>query len=247
MKIPNPLYYPWAVLLGVVVLAGGIRGLRSPQWLIIPLAAIVTTATATLQRSQEPETWDLDHPELEAELRAAKQQAEQLATKTTILMADANQYLTSVEHIDLLVMIQGACHQLRSLPQRIDQTALSFKNMDDLFTVDELQQQLAEVKQRLHVRSSRPYPHLQAMETSLERTIQLVQQGQDTRQAQVAHISTSILDTGSVLQDLQNTLRSGNLEDPATLDQLQQLSQDLKTLPQTIEHFISRQGYLIHE
>lgn len=228
--MPNPLYYPLSILVGVVILVIGVRVIHAPSPIMIPLAALVVTAGAAWQKSQQPETWDLDDPALETELRSAKQQATLLVEKSKQLRAEAARLLADIEEIDLLVAVQTACDQTQGLPEKVDQLARSFQTADTLLSIPILQKQLDQVQQRIDQDLGGTRDQLLRMADSLQHNIQVTQQGQDARQAQVATLITLIVDASGKMQELQNQLRISDLKDTNTTANLQHLSQTLRVL-----------------
>ncbi|WP_293022721.1 MULTISPECIES: hypothetical protein [unclassified Moorena] len=80
---------------------------------------------------------------------------------------------------------------------------------------------------------------LQQLATSLQHNITLARQGEDARQAQVIALATLITDTAGVLQQLQNRLRTSNLEDAQTVEELRSLSTELAGFQDNMALFLS--------
>ncbi|MEL7315783.1 MAG: hypothetical protein AAFN08_12605, partial [Cyanobacteria bacterium J06559_3] len=70
---------------------------------------------------------------------------------------------------------------------------------------------------------------------SLQRNIELAQQGEDAREAQVVSLSTLIVDAGGVLQQLQNKLRSADLSSDRQTDELRELGLELNNMQENMD------------
>ncbi len=235
MKLANPLSYPLAILAGAVVLVAGVRAANLDSRVVVPLAVAVAVGGAALQKAREPETLHLDNPALERELLAVRQQAKLLAEKAEIFRAEANRLLTDSLQVSLLANVQYACDQAKAVPAKIDQLTQRFRGSDSLLSVQDLQQQLAEVQAKLRSSSGVAQAQLGKLADSLQRNIELARQGQDARQAQVANLATLILDSAGVLQAMQNQLRSANLADTAQVLELQSLSDEFKAFQENVD------------
>jgi hypothetical protein len=240
MKLANPLSFPLAMLAGVVVLTAGIRVLQLPQVLVLPVAAGVALGTASWRQTQHPPSWGLSDPDLEAELQVAAQRAQQLVKLSTNLHEEGTKTLTQVEHIDLLVALQLACDRVQSLPLRVDQLARRLQQ-EQLLSWDELQQQRHQAQTRAEKSSGLIREQLIRMVASLDQNIHLLEQGQDSRRAQVASFSTLLLDMAGLLQALQNQMKNIPLT-VADLQDMQALTQELRSLQNTIDQWVNPEG-----
>ena len=238
MKLVNPLYYPMAVLIGAIVLVIGVRA-KIPSLVVVPVAVVLTLAGSTAIASQQPSP-TLDNPALERELQSVRQQARVLAEKANSLLIEATRLLTESTQLSLLAGIQYACDRAGELPAKIDELARRMQGVDSLLTVSDLQQQLREVENKLQVSSGAAQEQFNKLAASLRRNIQLAQQGQDARQAQVASLSTLILDSAGVLQAMQNQLRTTNLADSSQTVELQTLSDELRLFQENVDLLVSR-------
>lgn len=241
MKLANPLFHPLAILASMITLFVGVRLLRVSEVIAIPMAGAVALAGASLQRSRQPVTWDLEDPKLERQLREAGGQAQQLAQKAEDLKTEATSTLTEVSQIDLLVAVQRACERIQQLPEQVDRMARSLHGTDSLLSVVDLQAQLAQSQARLRESSGVTQQQLLRMTESLERNIQLAQQGEDARRAQVASLSTQILDAAGLLQELQNKLRTSKLTEVNDLQEMQQLSEELQAFQANVDLLVMSQ------
>jgi chromosome segregation ATPase len=240
MKLANPLYYPIAVLIGAIALVVGVRVANLPQGVMLPIAAITATAGATLLKSRQPETLGLENPELEQELRAVQQQSSRLATSAHTVRTEADRLLATSAQLELLGLVQYACDRASELPAKVDQLVQRMQGSDSLLSVTELQQQLQNVEIKLSASSGVAKDQLVRLADSLERNIQLARQGQDARQAQVASLSTVILDAAGMLQGLQNKLRTTDLTDVNETSELRSLSNEFKTAQETVDLLVSK-------
>ena len=240
MKFANPLHYPLAVLAGGVVLVVGVRLVKLPSVLMLPVAGAIATVGAALLKSKEPETLNLDNPALERELQSVKQQAKLLAEKAETLRAESEQILTAASQLELLTAVQYTCDRAVELPAKIDSLARRLHGSDSLLSVNELQQQLVEVQAKQRTSSGVARQHLNQLSESLQRNIRLAQQGEDARQAQIISLSTLITDSAGVLQQLQNRLRSSNLEDSEQIQELRSLSEELSSFQENVDLLVSK-------
>ena len=239
MKLANPLQYPLAVLAGGIFLVGGVRLGRLPSFVAIPGAVIIATAGAAVLKSREPDKVELTNKAINREFQQVRQQAVALGARANELNEEATKLLTASDQIELLGVVQYACDRTQELPQKIDQLALRLEGKDALLSVDELQRQLkqAEVK----VRNSKGIAQEQwgKLANSLKRNIALAQHGEDARQAQLANLSTLIAESGGVLQQLQNKLRTADLTSSVAADELRELSDEFKGFQENVDILIA--------
>lgn len=240
MKLANPLHYPIAVLMGAIILVGGVRLLGFSSVVMVPAAAVVAMGGAIVLKSRELEVLELDNPALERELQAVRQQSRSLVEKSNALRTEAAKLLTDAGQMDLLVAVETACNLTAELPEKIDQLGRRLQGGDSLLAVSDLQQQLTEVQSRLKINSGVAREQLSKLAESLERNIQLARQGEDARQAQVLSLSTLILDSAGVLQELQNKLRTLNLNNSEQMQELRSLSQELSSTQSNVDILVSR-------
>jgi len=239
LKLINPLHYPLAVLAGGIVLVLGVKIVQLPSWLMLPVAGAITTGGAIVLKSKEPETIDLGNPVLEQELLAVKKQAQMLVTRAESLRAEADKMLTSSTQMELLTAVQYACDRTLELPGKINQFTRCLHGEDALLSVSELQQQLRDVEAKKINSSGVALQQLNQLGESLQRNINLARQGMDARQAQITSFSTIITDSAGVLQELQNKLRTSNLNDSEELQELRNLSEEISSLQDNFNILIS--------
>lgn len=240
MKLTNPLYYPVAVLVGGVALIVGVRFIQLPTVIMLPFSAGIVVAGASYLKSREPESLELDNPELEREIQSVRSSALALVAQANELRLETKKVLTDSFQVELLAAIQTSCDRAIELPAKIDNLARSLKGNNALLSVDELQRQLTEVQQKLRLSSGIAQQHLSQLAQSLKRNIQLAQEGQDTRLAQIVSLSTQIQDYAGVLQRLQTKLNTTDLTDAEQIAQLQALSDELGSLRENMYLLVSK-------
>ncbi len=227
-KLANPIYYPLAVLIGGISLVVGVRLLAIPNLVIIPTAAVITTAGAAAFKSRERDPEQLARQQLERELEGIKSQARAVALSAETLRDEANQMLTNGEfQLELLVTVQSACDRAIELPDKIAVLAHRLPASNSLLSVEELQQQLQQVNNQLQSSSGATRQQLVELANSLQRNLELARRGQDTRQAQIINLQAIIQDSAGALQQLQNKLRTADLNNSEAIQELRDLSDQL--------------------
>ena len=234
MKFANPFYYPLAVLAGGVFLVSGVRLVRLPSVIALPGAGAITLGTATILKSRELQTIELDNPTLSRELQTIRLQAQRLTETAQLLRAEAKRRLTDTLHIDLLGTVQYVCDRTQEMPAQIDQLAQRMQGKDALLSVDELTKQREEIQSKLKTSSGAAKAQWQTLAQQLDRNIALVKQGEDTREAQLAQLSTLIAESGGVLQQLQNKLRTADLSSNVEAEELKSMSDELKGFQENV-------------
>ncbi|MGF1478572.1 MAG: hypothetical protein ACFB4I_03665 [Cyanophyceae cyanobacterium] len=233
--IANPLRYPIAVLAGGIVLFVGVRLLQLPSAAMLPASAAIACLGSAFLKSREPERINLGNPALEQELQSVQQQAHRLAQQAESLRAEAEKLLTSSTQIDLLVAVQYACDRAIELPQKLARLVRRLHGADSLLSPQDLQQQLQEVQEKQRHSSGVARQQLDRLAESLRRNLTLARQGQDARQAQVISLSTLITDSAGVLQQLQNRLRTSDLQDSEQIQELRSLSEELSGFQENVD------------
>jgi hypothetical protein len=235
MKLANPLYYPLAVLLGAIALVVGVRVANLPRLAMLPIAVGITAIGAAFLKAREPETFGLDSPELAQELQAVQQQARVLIERADTFRAEASRLLTDSGQVELLGVVQYACDYTHELPSKINNLAQRLQGSNSLFSVPELEQQLTTVEARIGSSSGVAQQQLTNLAASLRHNIQLARQGEDARQAQLVNLSTLIVDAASVLQTMQNKLRTADLTKAEDALALRSLSTEFKDAQDTVD------------
>jgi chromosome segregation ATPase len=235
MKFVNPLQYPLAVLMGAIVLIVGARFAKLSPFIILPVTAAIATGGALFLKAGEPESFNLDNTALEQELRSVQQQAQTLATKATALRAEAARLMTEATQMELLIAVQYACDRASELPAKVTHLAQRLQGGDSLLSVQELQQQLNTASSRRDTSQGVARDQLDQLINSLQQNLNLARQGQDARQAQVISLSTLISDSAGVLQQMQNQLRTLNVQDAQQSSELQALSDNLKLFQENVD------------
>lgn len=239
MKLANPLHYPLAVLVGGVVLFLGVRIMRLPNLVMVPIAGAIAVAGAAGFKGREPAIVELDNPQLDRELQRTRQRAEALTQQAMALQTEAQQLLTEVHQLELFGVVQYACDRSRELPAKIDQLARRLQGKDSLLSVEDLEKQLVEAQHKVRSSSGVAQEQWQKVATSLSRNITLAKQGKDAREAQVVSLSTLILDASGVLQKLQNTLRTADLTSAVATHELRTLSDEFNNMQENMELLIA--------
>ena len=239
MKLANPLQYPLAVLAGGIFLVGGVRLGRLPSAVAVPGAVAIATLGAAVLKSHQPDTIELTNKAVNREFQQVRQQAIDLGTRANDLSEEANQLLTASHQIELLGVVQYACDRTQQLPQKIDRLARRMAGDDALLSVSDLERQLKQAETK--VRNSKGIAQEQwgKLANSLKRNIALAQQGEDARQAQLANLSTLIAQSGGVLQQLQNKLRTADLTSAVDADELRELSDEFKGFQENVDVLIA--------
>jgi chromosome segregation ATPase len=239
MKLTNPLYYPVAVLAGGIALIIGVRFIQLPSVIMLPFSAGIVVAGASYLKSREPESLELDNPELEREIQSVRSSALALVAQANELRLETKKLLTDSFQVELLAAVQTSCGAIE-IPAKIDNLARRLQSNNALLSVDELQRQLVEVQQKLRSSSGIAKQHLNQLAESLKRNIQLAQEGQDTRLAQIVSLSTQIQDYAGVLQQLQTRLHTADLTDAEQIAHLQALSDELGSLRENMYLLVSK-------
>lgn len=239
MKFANPLYYPVAVFVGGMTLFVGVRLLRLPSVVMLPLSVLVATGGAVVQKSQEKPETQLKNPTLIRELQTLKDSAKDVANKAQILRQEATQLLGNTIQMELLAAVQYACDRALELPEKINHLSQRLSGENSLLSIQELQQQLAELKTKKQQSMGVAQEQLGRLEASLKRNIQLAKAGEDARQAQVLSLANLVYDSAGVLQELQNKLRTADLSNFDQTQELQLLSDDLKSFQENVDLLIS--------
>lgn len=235
MKLANPLAYPLAVLAGGAFLVIGVRFLQLPSVVALPGAGLVATAGAAVLKGREPETLGLDNPGLERELLQARQRSEQLVEQADELQAESVKLLTETHQVELLGIVQYACDHTRELPTKLDTLAQRLNSKGSILSLEDLQKQLQEAQHKQRTSEGMAEAQWQRLVESLERNIDLAQQGEDAREAQVVNISTLIVDAAGVLQQLQNKLRTADLNSSRQTEELRQLGMELNNMQENMD------------
>lgn len=240
MQLANPLQYPLAVLAAGIVLIVAVRVVGLPGWIALPVAVIVATAGASVMQMRSPQPINLGNRELEREFTNVQQQARQVAAKAENLRAEAERLLTESSQIELLSTVQYACDRALELPGKIDRYATRLQGSSSLLSEQELQQQLTAAEAKKRNSSGVARQQIEELIASLQRNLQLARQGRDARQAQVISLSTLVSDSAGALQQLQNRLRSANLEDASQIQEMRSLSDELSSFQTSIDVLVSR-------
>ncbi len=230
VKIANPLHYPIAVLIGGIVLVVGVRLLRVPNLIILPTSLAITVLSATGLKSQEPDPKEILKRQLTQQLEEVEQLSEELAQKTENLRQEAGKILGQNQfNLDLLIAIQEVCNFSVETPQKIKKISQNFSKDESLLSIEKLNHQLLEVKNKISSSSGVSRQQLEQLEVSLERNLELAKTGEDTRQAQIFNLHRIVQDSAGSLQQLQNKLRTANVAKPENVQSLKVLTEEIKS------------------
>lgn len=242
LKVATPLHYPLAVLAGGVVLFLGVRVARLPNFVVIPAAIAVAAVGAVIRHQQEPALPPGFSPRWEQALRQTRQQALNLTRQAAELHEEAQRVLVEADQIELLGMVGYACDHAQELPNKIEQLTHRLQGRDSLLSVDDLQQQLVKVQEKQRHSSGVAQEQWNKLADSLERNILLAKQGADTREAQVASLSTLILDAAGVLQQLQIKLRTSDLNNSVEAAEIRTLSDEFSQVQDNISMLMAEKA-----
>ncbi len=238
MKLVNPLNYPLAVLVGGISLIIGVRFVKFPNIIIIPMASAIAIGIAIPLDQKQSNQVNIDNPALAREIQSVKQQANLLINKAEELRNEAKQLLTSSTQLELLSSVEYACDRTNELPDKINHLSQKLQGSDSLLSTTELDRQLREVQAKKNNSSGIAREHLEQLSSSLENNIRLAQQGQDTRQAQIISLNTLVIESAGILQQLQNRLRTSDLNSFQDITQLKELSEELKNMQESVDFLI---------
>lgn len=239
MKIANPLNYPVAVLVSGVFFVGGVRSQNISPWIMFPAAGAIAVGGATVLKSRAAREIDPADRAKIREIQAIKQQAESIAQKAEILRTESEKILIESTQIELLTAVQYGCNLALELPQKIENLANRLHGSESLLSEAELKKQLTEVRNKINHSSGKSGQQLQELAASLENNIKLVKQGKDARAAQITSLSTLVSNAAGVLQQLQNQLRTSNLNSSQQIEELLVLSDELKNIQENVDLLIT--------
>jgi hypothetical protein len=106
-------------------------------------------------------------------------------------------------------------------------------------SVEDLQNQLKDVQTKIKESSGIARQHLEELAGILSRNIQLARTGQDTRQAKIISLQKLLQESAGTLQELQNKLRTSDLNNSQALEELFVLGNELKNVQENVEFLIS--------
>ena len=234
--LANPLQYPLATLVGGILLVAGTRGLNVSPPILIPVAVVSSVGAATVLKQRDPTAIQLDSPQLARELLDIRQSAVALAEKAEGLQAESRHQLgDDTFHVELLAAVELACVKVAELPAKVDRLGQRLQGKDSLLSVDELLAQLQEIERRKSRSTGVAREQLDRLATTLHKNIQLARQGSDARQAQAIALSTMIHESAGMLQQLQNQLRTADLNDSGQVNELRSLSRDLEGVQENVD------------
>lgn len=229
-KFANPLEYPLAMLsAGLLLIIGG-RFAQIPPLVMVPIALTFATGGAVILRSREPERLNLGDPLLEQEVMEIKRSALGLVQRAETMRREASSLLVSAEQMDLLIAVEYACDRVMELPLKIEEIARRLGNNESLLSVAELERQIQQVAaKRQNITSNAGRAKLARLEETLRQNLELAREGQDSRQIQLANLMQWVTESGGVLQQMQNKIRSIGTDSTEKMAELQELSSQLNS------------------
>jgi hypothetical protein len=241
MKLVNPLNYPLGVLIGGVSLFLGVRIANLSSLIMLPLSGSIVLISSLILASKEKlieEKIDIENSALEIELNNAKNQALLLIKKSENLRLEAEKLLSDSWQLDLLTTVQYMCDQTLELPNKIENLSRRLHGGNSLLSIDDLNKQLQEI--RLKQKSSRgiALTQLKQIENTLQNNIKLALEGEDAREVQVFYLVNIIIELGGILQNLQNKLRTSDLNSYEEIQALKSLSEELNNFQDNVSLLI---------
>lgn len=243
MKLANPLYYPISVLAGAIALVVGVRMLKLPTVVTVPSSVAIATLGAAIRKGQEPESLGLDDPQLEQQINSIRSQALTLGKRAHALREEAARLLTSADQMDLLSTVQYACDRAEELPNNITHLAKRMKGNDSLLSTPELKRQLSHAQEQMASSTGVAQEQWKKLASTLEWNMNLSQEGKDARQAQVVSLSTMIVQSAGVLQQLQNRLRTADLSDRLQAEEVRSLSATFNSVQENLNLLMTDTPY----
>lgn len=240
MKLANPLIYPLSVLVGGITLVVSVRLANLPNAIAVPMAIGVATVGAGMIKTFSPERLNLGNPDLERHLKAVIDSASALIGAASALSMEADKLLTESDQIELLAAVKYACDRTIELPDEIKLLAKRMSGANSLLMVNELKREINKVQNKLRTSSGVERDELQKLRVSLENNLQLAQQGQDARKAQVINLDRLITAQAGILQQLQNKLRTSDLHNNSQVVELRSLSNDISDIYSNLNQLIAQ-------
>ncbi len=235
IQLTNPLRYPLAILTGGIVLFVSVKLVRLPSFIMLPISAGISLAGASYLKFQEPEIDDLGNPDLVKELESIKKEAQLVVEKADNLWAESEKLLTASHQIELLSLVQSSCESAKELPQKIEELSRRLYGKNALLSVPQLEQKLTDIEAKQKKASGIAKEKFDQLATSIKKNIELAKQGEDARQAQIISLSSLIIESAGILQQLQVKLRTSNLDNSDAINELRSLSSDLNTLQENMD------------
>ncbi|WP_448379778.1 hypothetical protein [Gloeomargarita sp.] len=229
MLLINPLPYPTAIFGAALVLVVGVRVFWLPRWLML----VVALAGSYLLYQRERQRFPLADPALSREIRELRQQV--------AFLVQAARLLVDAPDLDLLVAVQEVCQQVQNLPQAVEQRVqqLYQTDYDAVLSVADLEKQLAQVRRQKQGVGQLAGAQLDQLAATLVRNLAYAQMGPDTRIAQITALVTLVPNTAGILQQLQNQLRTFDIQNQEQLHQLHHLNETLQGFEQQMTMLVS--------
>lgn len=238
MKLVNPLNYPFGVLIGGITLFFGVRIANLSSLIMLPVSGSIVVISSMILAKKETtveQNIDIENTALETELNNAKNQAQLLIKKSENLRIEAEKLLQESWQLDLLTTVQYMCDRTLELPEKIDKLSKRLYGGDSLLSVEELNKQLTEVQAKQKYSGGMALRQLKQIEKTLQNNIELALEGQDAREAQVFSLVNIIIELGGILQNLQNKLRTSDLNNSEQIQELKSLSEELNNFQDNVD------------
>ena len=235
MKLVNPLYYPLSVLVGSIALIIGVRLVQLPSLIMLPTSIVIATVISTPLSQKEENKIKINNPDLARGIREIKEQINELTNHAENLRKEAKEMLTNTTQLELFIAVEYACNRTQELPDKINQLSRQLQGPDSLLSPTELEKKLAEIRAKQENSSGITKKQLKQLAGTLERNLTLAQQGKDARETQVFSLHTLVFEWAGVLQDLQNRLRTSNLNNSEEINELKELSEELKSIQESVD------------
>ncbi len=242
MPLINPLHYPTAIFCAALVLVVGVRVFWLPRWLMLVVAVVIALGGSWLLHWREAQHLPLADPALSREIRELRQQVAFLVQAAQQVQAQAARLLVDAPDLDLLVAVQEVCQQVQSLPQAVEQRVqqLYQTDYDAVLSVADLEKQLAQVRRQKQRVGQLAGAQLEQLEATLVRNLEYARMGQDTRIAQITALMTLVQNTAGILQQLQNQLRTFDIQNQEQLQHVHRLSETLQGFEQQMTMLVTR-------
>ncbi len=235
LRLTNPLNYPLAIAGSMLILFAGVRIIGLPSFLVLPTSVIAGFLAAGFlhQREYSRQSSSIGNESLAKELEGAKQEALNLIEKAEELRQEAQNLLREASQMDLLTSVEYMCDRILELPQKIEELSSRLSGDDTLLSLENLEAKLRENRIRQRNATGVALEKLKQIEMNLLRNIQLTKQAKSAREAQVFSVTNMITEAEGILQEIQNKLRTADLQNTSTLSELQELAQQLSELQET--------------
>ncbi|MBR8832172.1 MAG: hypothetical protein Cpurp_13320 [Chlorogloea purpurea SAG 13.99] len=214
--------------------------MKIPSFLILPSAALVSTAAATYFKSQEPDPEKLAQKEVERELLQIKSSSLDLAVTAKALQQEAGNLLSrDSENMDLLISLQEACYTISEIPPKIDELQRQLPKTNSVLSIATLEENLRSARNLLASSDRIAKEGARELVRSLERNLELAKTGSSANLAKVLNVRKMINDVAGVLQEIQNKIRYLKRGDGEQIKEIEALCDRLKSLRDNFDILIN--------